>query len=207
MQIISCGCISKHFKLEYMQDPTVAQMHEWERILAEKGLLPWTGEFPGDAEAREFGWFSRFVEGSWVKCTENDPDATPDLNRLYGGGANWDADAKRWRLREKSPSVAEPIVVIGPEIINLSDTVWCVSVFGAKKAEAAFEDKEAALRFAVGKSPASAGHFQSMAQLLSKQDDIYVFGSGAGSVTAEKIPRYFVLARGVEITTTTKDSK
>src|SRR5262245_6500080 len=36
--------------------------------------LPWTGEFPGMAECREFDWFSKRVPGvGWVRCDENDP--------------------------------------------------------------------------------------------------------------------------------------
>lgn len=56
----------------------------------------WTGEWPGDAEAREFGWYSKFIPGEgWVQTTVDDPDASPDLNRLIAE-AKWDPDQRRW---------------------------------------------------------------------------------------------------------------
>ena len=43
----------------------------------------WEGEWPGKKECREFGWYSKFVDGKgWVKCSKDDPEATEDLNRL-----------------------------------------------------------------------------------------------------------------------------
>lgn len=61
----------------------------------------WTGEWPGVAECREFGWWCYFVpygDPSWVPCGPEHPDAQPDLNRLHVE-AVWDAAAKRWRHR------------------------------------------------------------------------------------------------------------
>lgn len=59
--------------------------------------LPWTGEWPAEAEAREFGWYSRRVPGvaGWVPCGKDDPGAGPDLNRVYVE-ATWDRQAKRF---------------------------------------------------------------------------------------------------------------
>jgi len=58
--------------------------------------LPWTGRWPGDAECREFGWWSRWVGGrGWVQCEATDPGAGPNLNRLEAEGV-WDAAAGRF---------------------------------------------------------------------------------------------------------------
>jgi len=59
--------------------------------------MPWTGEWPGHAECRGFGWFAKLApNGSgWVPCLPDDPDAHPDLNRLHIE-ARWDRKQKRW---------------------------------------------------------------------------------------------------------------
>lgn len=102
-QITSCGCIRLHFVIGYDEDPSTEQSREWERALNEKGRLPWTGEWPGVAECREFGWYSYWELGETtrrrVSCSADHPEASEDLNRLYSGEAVWDADAKRWRRR------------------------------------------------------------------------------------------------------------
>lgn len=47
-----------------------------------KPRLPWTGEFPGCKEARELGFWCKWVEGKgWARCEESDPEAVEDLNR------------------------------------------------------------------------------------------------------------------------------
>ena len=64
--------------------------------------LPWTGEWPGEAECREFGWFGKLIPGAgWVACDQHDPDAEPDVNRLYRE-AKWDRRAGRFVRRAAS---------------------------------------------------------------------------------------------------------
>jgi hypothetical protein len=61
----------------------------------------WTGDWPGDAECREFGWWvqDRCTEGlGWVPCAPDAPGATEDLNRL-ALDARWSAEQERWVLR------------------------------------------------------------------------------------------------------------
>lgn len=44
----------------------------------------WTGEWPGEAECRERGWYCQDKHGSSPKfspCSPDDPNAVPDLNR------------------------------------------------------------------------------------------------------------------------------
>ena len=51
---------------------------EWVRRRA-----PWTGEWPGIAECREFGWYVRYVPGQgMVRCDKDDTGATADLARF-----------------------------------------------------------------------------------------------------------------------------
>lgn len=60
--------------------------------------LLWTGEWPGVAECREFGWYSKMVDGKgWVECNKDEPGATEDLNRLLKCGV-WDKDRGRYVL-------------------------------------------------------------------------------------------------------------
>lgn len=65
------------------------------------GRQAWTGEWPGDAECREFGWWvlDRCAEGlGLVPCVAEAPGATEDLNRLHWS-AEWDRTAGRWRKK------------------------------------------------------------------------------------------------------------
>lgn len=112
-QLISCGCCYRQFYPSYgrafdefnglpakvyYEGLQEAQATEWDRVLKTKGLLPWTGIWPGVEECREFGWYSRWVEGSgWVRCDKDHPGAGADLNRLHSE-ARWDAEARRFVL-------------------------------------------------------------------------------------------------------------
>ena len=78
----------------------------------ESGQSTWTGEWPGDAECREFGWWARWTlttqysrngrpdSGPSVRCDADHPDAHPDLTRLtlagIRGELRWDRDRERW---------------------------------------------------------------------------------------------------------------
>lgn len=64
----------------------------------------WTGEWPGVAECREFGWYGRWagerLSGPWSRCGPGEPGATEDLNRLASEQeARWDRKQRRWVLR------------------------------------------------------------------------------------------------------------
>lgn len=72
----------------------------------------WSGELPGDAECREYGLFSDWVDsegrsipphdhvtpGRWVDATADDPYAVADMDRLHELG-RWDRKRQRWVLR------------------------------------------------------------------------------------------------------------
>ena len=69
--------------------------------------MPWSGEWPGLAACREFGWYSKLVPGKgWVGCEKSDPEATEDLNRLHME-AVWDKNVKRW-VRESDYASPDP---------------------------------------------------------------------------------------------------
>lgn len=70
-QLISCGCDT------------------------DSELLPWTGEWPGKAECREFGWYCRWERNSWVRCGKDEHGASEDLNRL-AIEAKWDKEQRRY---------------------------------------------------------------------------------------------------------------
>lgn len=60
--------------------------------------LPWTGEWPGKMECREFGWYAKLVHGKgWQRCSKDDPQASEDLNRL-AGCAVWSKEQGRFIL-------------------------------------------------------------------------------------------------------------
>lgn len=60
--------------------------------------MPWSGEFPGIAECREFGLWAKLNPNGpgWIPCDFSDPDAHEDLNTLMGT-FHWDRLEKRWR--------------------------------------------------------------------------------------------------------------
>ena len=61
-------------------------------------FIPWTGEFPGNSECREYGLYAKFVPNrGWVPCGKDEEGATEDLNRLHELGT-WDAERQRWVL-------------------------------------------------------------------------------------------------------------
>jgi hypothetical protein len=63
--------------------------------------LPWTGEWPGEAECRELGWWCKISPAGLgnIPCALDDPDGGPDLNRLCTEGI-WDRRRKRFIRKE-----------------------------------------------------------------------------------------------------------
>jgi hypothetical protein len=56
----------------------------------------WTGIWPGEEECIEFGWYTKWTDHGWEKCEADDPDATPDLNRLIY--AKWNREQRKFVL-------------------------------------------------------------------------------------------------------------
>lgn len=97
-QLIGCPCAKRHLQLIEDEEPTAAECAEWEAVLEKAGRMPWTGEFPGSAEARKLGWYAYFHETlcRWFRCDDpTDPRAEPDLNRLVTQ-ARWNPATKTW---------------------------------------------------------------------------------------------------------------
>jgi hypothetical protein len=70
------------------------------------GHQTWCGEWPGNAECREFGWYvygDPSVKGYWVRCGPDHPQATEDLNRLVVD-AEWEPDTQRWLRKRSDPT-------------------------------------------------------------------------------------------------------
>lgn len=109
-QQISCSCIyeingmpmatlaERHPDI-YTNGPTEAMRANWQIGWGQR-RLPWTGEWPGEAECRAFGWYAKLVPGrGWRPCSADAPGAMPDLNRLYTD-AVWDQRQRRFVKRE-----------------------------------------------------------------------------------------------------------
>lgn len=105
-QAIGCDCIYEVNGVDPddLEDgPTEAMYARWDAEWGRR-YQPWTGEWPGDAEAREFGWYCRMTDRGWVRCSPDAPGAVPDLNRL-ATEARWDADVGRFVQRAGTRSI------------------------------------------------------------------------------------------------------
>jgi hypothetical protein len=109
-QIIWCGCIYEvndmsRQRLEqdhpdvYFGGPNQAMRERWQAEWGE-WRLPWTGEWPGEAEAREYGFYC-YWNGRWTRCSADHPGARPDLTRLIEE-CRWDSEQQRWVRREEN---------------------------------------------------------------------------------------------------------
>lgn len=117
-QAISCYCIYAVNHMEpdtlerdhpdvYRHGPTSQMLEQWD-LQWGADRVPWSGEWPGNAEAQEYGFWCRWgdgtdgfpVGGPWVPCGPNDPGAVPDLNRLYTECV-WSVEQKR--MVKRSP--------------------------------------------------------------------------------------------------------
>lgn len=57
----------------------------------------WTGQFPGEPECIEYGFYCRPAPGGYEPCNAHDPGAMPDFNRLYRE-CRWDPATQRMTL-------------------------------------------------------------------------------------------------------------
>lgn len=93
------------------------------------GRMPWTGEWPGVAECREFGWYCRRNPDGpgYVPCGPDHPGAVEDLSRLTLE-ARWDRELKRFVLPAPAPP-EEPrrpaCPACGGPTVDRGAAVWC----------------------------------------------------------------------------------
>lgn len=105
-QLITCGCLYKKLGMDrdnlpediYNDGPTDEMEEKFLAMLNEAKRLPWTGMWPGEAECREYGFWSKFTANGWEQCDKSDPDASPDLNRL-AVECRWDPEKRRYVKR------------------------------------------------------------------------------------------------------------
>jgi len=62
-------------------------------------LLKWDGTWPGDRECRKYGLWCKMTDDGWEPCSEDDPDATEDLNEL-ALRSSWDNESKQYVIVE-----------------------------------------------------------------------------------------------------------
>lgn len=94
----------------YIDGPTDEMIAKWDAEWSAR-RIPWTGEWPGVAECREFGWYAKRAPIGWHPCDQRDDGATEDLNRLYSGEARWDRDTQRWVKNTMSRITLEKFVI------------------------------------------------------------------------------------------------
>ena len=103
MQAISCNCIYvvcgmdpdlldiKHPEI-FENGPTDEMYATWCKEWAHR-RVPWSGEYPGAAECREYGFWC--VGPPWREVPEGVPGAPEDLNRLLST-CRWDQQAQKF---------------------------------------------------------------------------------------------------------------
>jgi hypothetical protein len=63
--------------------------------------VPWSGEWPGVRECREYGWYAKLTGQGWTSCHPDEPGAHEDLNRLHVD-AVWDREKARFIQKEEA---------------------------------------------------------------------------------------------------------
>lgn len=100
MQLISCGCVYPQLgidteSVDFDGNLTDEQLDAWGEKLRLQGLLPWTGEWHGEAECREYGFFCRSTAGGYVQTDGKDPKDMCDQNRLVLE-CDWDRGQRKF---------------------------------------------------------------------------------------------------------------
>lgn len=109
-QSISCPCVYEVNGIAYLTleethpdifcDGPTDEMHErWDREWGAR-RIPWSGEYPGAAECRDYGFWC--IGPPWVVVPAGTPGATEDLNRLHRT-CRWDQQEQKFKPRGQKP--------------------------------------------------------------------------------------------------------
>jgi hypothetical protein len=79
----------------YNGGPTDEMNVKWDQEWGHR-RLPWTGEFPGKSECREYGFWCIWGP-PWIPVPAGTPGASENLNRL-SQECDWDVEKQRWVL-------------------------------------------------------------------------------------------------------------
>jgi hypothetical protein len=104
-QIITCDCCYDYFNIdvatmaekhpEIYNNGLPDEMSETYETYIQPHLIPWDGVWPGVRECREYGFWCKWTDRGWQKCSVDDPDASEDLNEL-AIRSTWDREQKRY---------------------------------------------------------------------------------------------------------------
>jgi hypothetical protein len=92
---------------DYDDEPTDAEWDIWIWKCEQQGRVPWTGEWPGATECREYGFYcyedpdgygDPAMHYGHIPCSPDHPEAHEDLNRLYTE-CEWDMGKKKMVLK------------------------------------------------------------------------------------------------------------
>ena len=113
-QLLTCGCWFDVAGIDVSGEVTEADHAKVKAAIEAAGRIPWSGEWPGMAECREYGFYcycdprgygNPAMHYGWMPCEKDHPKAQPDMNRLMRECA-WDRTAKKWVLKPDSSSVS-----------------------------------------------------------------------------------------------------
>lgn len=94
---ISMREIEEKYPHLYSEDLPEEITKKWYEYLNSR-RIPFNGLAPGQVEAALHGFWTKCIPGKgWQPCSENDPEAQPDVTTLQKY-AHWDRDKKRFIL-------------------------------------------------------------------------------------------------------------
>lgn len=111
-QAIGCECIYEMCGIDvssmekthpdiFSAGPSEAMYAAWDKKWGHR-RMPWTGEYPGCAEARELGLWC--VGPPWKPVPAGTAGAVEDLNRLYSM-CDWNPDTQTFSLAAASAAI------------------------------------------------------------------------------------------------------